>query len=346
LFDLDQLCLPTELIRYVIPDHQSESSSTVASTQPDGTSTSTARADLDYKSPLTMFRSYRFSPRYLDSVRDGYRSLTYSHKIDPMKPMCLYELAGGSCNDDACNSQHQRDCMLTDEELVIDMARYSEGNALEARNAFSEMQSARLAHLRAAGIHNADLLINSVVKNHRDFVRDSSRIVKFGQRIRTKDEPVEGQVSQGNPRASGRTRAVDRAMAASKYDPDPFDNHPLVLSVLAKMLEGTSNKNKRYHEHRTPEYYERQLDGDMSNEVLWIEYAMSLLSETSLDGEDSPVQKAIAALARGISVHPRSESLWSLYLDLYVRHGTETETRQMFEQSLLYVPDAQLIWFR
>ncbi|KAF9342166.1 hypothetical protein BGX34_008653, partial [Mortierella sp. NVP85] len=53
LFDLDQLCLPTELMQYVIPDHQSELSSTVASTQSDGTSTSTVRADLDYKSPLT-----------------------------------------------------------------------------------------------------------------------------------------------------------------------------------------------------------------------------------------------------------------------------------------------------
>ncbi|KAF9347697.1 hypothetical protein BGX34_002945, partial [Mortierella sp. NVP85] len=241
-------------MQYVIPDHQSELSSTVASTQSDGTTTSTVRPDLDYKSPLSMLRSYRLSPRYLDSVHDDYRSLTYSHKIDPMKPMCLYELAGGSCNDDA------------------------------------------------SGIHNADLLINSIAKNHRDFVRDSSRIVKFGQRIRTKNEPVEGQVSQENPRASGRSRAVDALLRPRSLAQIRLTTILWCYRSLQKCWkEHRSNKNKRYHEHHTPEYSEGQLDGDMSNEVLWIEYVMSLLSEASLDGEDNPVQKAIAALARGIT---------------------------------------------
>ncbi|KAG0003119.1 Zinc finger C3H1 domain-containing protein [Modicella reniformis] len=344
LFDLDQLCLPSELIRYTVLEYQSEPSitSSTAQNRADSIPVSAAGDAQDYKSPLTMFRSYRFSPRYQETARDGYRSLTYSHRIDPLKPMCIYELSGGSCNDDSCKSQHLRDCALTDEELVIDMARYSEGNTPETRQVFAEMQSAKLTHLRAAGIHNADLLVNSIVKSHRDFVHDPSRIVKFADRI----ELAGNRLSKIEPKALARRRAVDRVIAAIKYDSDPLDQNPLVISILSRTSEGTQNKNKRYHEHRTQEYYEKQLKGDASNENIWIEYVVSLLSDESLDVEDSPVQKATVVLARAITVHPRSEGLWSLYLDLYVRNGTELETRQMFEQCLLYIPDAQLVWFR
>ncbi|KAG0232497.1 Zinc finger C3H1 domain-containing protein [Mortierella sp. GBA43] len=345
LFDLDQLCLPSELIQYAIPNHQTETPAAPSSTQTksDGTPAGTG-ASLDYKSLLPMFRSYRFSPRYRDTVRDGYRSLTYSHKIDPSKPICIYELSGGSCNDDSCKSQHLRDCIPTDEELIIDMARYSEGNTPEARRAFAEMQSARLAHLRAAGIHHADLLVDSIVRNHQEFVRDSSRVVKFENRIALDNSQAEDRTVRDERKTSGRNRAVDHAMFASKSEPDPFDHNAIVMSIIAKASEGTPNKNRRYHEHRTSEYYQKQLGIDPSNEALWIQYAVFLLTE--VDVEDSHVGKAMHALASGLSANPRSESLWSAYLDLCVRNGAEVETREMFEECLLYIPDAQLVWFR
>ena len=66
-----------------------------------------------YESPLTQFASYRFHPQYVSEVPGGFRSLTYSHQIDPHKPLCRWELAGGICNDSSCDYQHFRQLPLT-----------------------------------------------------------------------------------------------------------------------------------------------------------------------------------------------------------------------------------------
>lgn len=36
----------------------------------------------------------------------GFKSLTYSNKINPQQELCRFELAGGVCNDDKCDMQH------------------------------------------------------------------------------------------------------------------------------------------------------------------------------------------------------------------------------------------------
>ena len=59
-----------------------------------------------YQSPFSMFKSYRFHPEYSKTVTSGFRSLTYSHNIDPKDPFCQTELAEGECNDPTCGFQH------------------------------------------------------------------------------------------------------------------------------------------------------------------------------------------------------------------------------------------------
>lgn len=65
------------------------------------------REYVPYESPLTMFKAYRFHPEYSQKVTRGFRSLTYSHKIDPKgNPFCETELSQGVCNDPTCEFQH------------------------------------------------------------------------------------------------------------------------------------------------------------------------------------------------------------------------------------------------
>ncbi|RDW72484.1 uncharacterized protein DSM5745_07656 [Aspergillus mulundensis] len=66
-----------------------------------------------YTSPLKLFKAYRYHPNYNDNVAGGYRSLTYSHNIDPLKHFCPYETSGGVCNDRSCEFQHFRDMALS-----------------------------------------------------------------------------------------------------------------------------------------------------------------------------------------------------------------------------------------
>ncbi|KAE8137045.1 hypothetical protein BDV38DRAFT_99732 [Aspergillus pseudotamarii] len=66
-----------------------------------------------YVSPLKSFKAFRYHPKYTDEVTGGYRSLTYSHNIDPMVYLCPFEGAGGVCNDRSCEFQHFRDMTLS-----------------------------------------------------------------------------------------------------------------------------------------------------------------------------------------------------------------------------------------
>ncbi|OTA27663.1 hypothetical protein BTJ68_11340 [Hortaea werneckii EXF-2000] len=71
-----------------------------------------------YISPLACFRDYRFHPAYTDTVSGGYRSLTYSHRIDPWNAFCPFELQGGTCNDRSCGFQHFGNIGLSDTVLL------------------------------------------------------------------------------------------------------------------------------------------------------------------------------------------------------------------------------------
>ncbi|RAK75068.1 uncharacterized protein BO72DRAFT_186311 [Aspergillus fijiensis CBS 313.89] len=77
-----------------------------------------------YDSPLKHFKAYRYHPSYVENVANGYRSLTYSHNIDPMKYLCPFEAAGGVCNDRSCEFQHFRDMSLSG--ASTDSSHYSQ----------------------------------------------------------------------------------------------------------------------------------------------------------------------------------------------------------------------------
>ena len=68
---------------------------------------------IEYESPLRQFRSYRYHPQYLKMVEGGWRSLTFSNRIDPDKLFCVYEISGGKCNDTSCDKQHFRQIALS-----------------------------------------------------------------------------------------------------------------------------------------------------------------------------------------------------------------------------------------
>ncbi|KAK2875190.1 hypothetical protein FQN49_001707, partial [Arthroderma sp. PD_2] len=66
-----------------------------------------------YHSPLNLFRAYRYHPNFTDHINGGFRSLTYSHNIDPHKPLCDLEITGGVCDAPSCGFQHFQDMNLS-----------------------------------------------------------------------------------------------------------------------------------------------------------------------------------------------------------------------------------------
>ena len=66
-----------------------------------------------YDSPLKHFKAYRYHPQFLQDIEGGFGSLTFSNNIDVNKTLCIYEAAGGVCNDPKCNNQHFHQMELT-----------------------------------------------------------------------------------------------------------------------------------------------------------------------------------------------------------------------------------------
>lgn len=79
-----------------------------ATAKPPATSSSTALPAefVPYESPLQYFESYRFHPQYKAQVPGGFRSLTYSGRIQDNIELCPEELLEGSCSNPACRFQH------------------------------------------------------------------------------------------------------------------------------------------------------------------------------------------------------------------------------------------------
>ncbi|KAG0345408.1 Zinc finger C3H1 domain-containing protein [Podila humilis] len=354
LVDVNHLCRPIDVIRHQswaeAPDKELSKMSTDDISSTDATSNrsfehlnqgSSGRSD-DYVSPLSIFRSYRFSPHFKYTTKKGYRSTTFSHKIDPFQKLCVFELSGGSCNDDSCHSQHLRDCTLTDDELIVDMARYTESNNDAAREAFSRMQVAKLDHLRAAGIHNPEILIDSIVKNHREFVKDGSQSIKFGPRVAINGLQVSLSNGDMNSKESAGSLVLGNLVRLEKKTSDGTSVGPIKMSVLAR----TQDKSAMHKRYRAPKDYEKQLEGQSLNENLWIEYVESILANLDGNTENEVSLKVIEVLSKAVSIHPESVAIWGLLLDIYSGQGTEVEVRHLFQESIQYLPQAPLIWWR
>ncbi|KAK7500147.1 hypothetical protein BaRGS_00008694 [Batillaria attramentaria] len=78
---------------------------------------------LAYTSPLLHFKAYRFSPYYRTKENLTISSASFSHKLNPNRILCRYDLSG-TCNDQHCSWQHARDYSLSDKEVLMDLVAY------------------------------------------------------------------------------------------------------------------------------------------------------------------------------------------------------------------------------
>lgn len=76
-----------------------------------------------YESPLKMFRCYRMCSAFQTAWHNSVTSQTWSHMIDPCKPLCMFEHRG-KCNDEACPWQHMADYTLDDADLLLQLSKY------------------------------------------------------------------------------------------------------------------------------------------------------------------------------------------------------------------------------
>ncbi|KAI0848157.1 hypothetical protein F5Y00DRAFT_270383 [Daldinia vernicosa] len=132
---------------------------------------------LSYHSPLGYFRAYRFHPKYFDEVAGGLKSMTYSSKIDPMRPLCPRVLAGEQCPDgNACEFQHFENMVLPDAEIITQLGSADMFTG-ETRNRFIEGLKKVLNELKANKVKDFDRITKAIVKHRQEFLEDKSKVL-------------------------------------------------------------------------------------------------------------------------------------------------------------------------
>ncbi|KAF2656410.1 hypothetical protein K491DRAFT_678026 [Lophiostoma macrostomum CBS 122681] len=145
-----------------------------------------------YESPLRNFKSYRYSPNFPNDVAGGYLSLTYSHQIDPEKPLCPFEAVGGTCNDPQCSGQHFKGMGISgqyeDDSLVFTPSTPSPynppctanpGKSPEERQRWVAGLRLVLKKLREDNIKDHNGIAVEIAKYRRQFFEDETRVVNM-----------------------------------------------------------------------------------------------------------------------------------------------------------------------
>ncbi|TKA62978.1 hypothetical protein B0A55_12300, partial [Friedmanniomyces simplex] len=132
-----------------------------------------------YESLLAKFHDYRYHPEYPRTVAGGYKSLTYSHNIDPDTPWCPHEAAGGQCNDRACGSQHFRSMGITDNDLLKALtADHIPASTAEEKARWKSGLTAVFQELRRQGLNkDARVIAARIVEFRREFVGGGSVVL-------------------------------------------------------------------------------------------------------------------------------------------------------------------------
>ncbi|KAL4904532.1 hypothetical protein BDW74DRAFT_154074 [Aspergillus multicolor] len=130
-----------------------------------------------YTSPLKLFKAYRYHPNFNDNVAGGYRSLTYSHNIDPLKHLCPYETSGGVCNDRSCEFQHFRDMALSDDKILIQMGSLREGKTTEESDKYVAGLKEAINDMRRDKVKDFITVASEIVAYRRRFLQDPTRVL-------------------------------------------------------------------------------------------------------------------------------------------------------------------------
>lgn len=132
-----------------------------------------------YKTPLEMFKKYRFHPDYVGNIQGGYRSQTYSHNIKAMDMLCPFEGSGGTCNDAACQYQHFHQMTIPDHEILVQLYTNAgtAGQSHKENERFKDGLRRIVQELRQSGTQDTEEVAGRIARYRREFLDDPSKIL-------------------------------------------------------------------------------------------------------------------------------------------------------------------------
>ncbi|KAF2438500.1 hypothetical protein P171DRAFT_436974 [Karstenula rhodostoma CBS 690.94] len=137
------------------------------------------RSFVPYESPLRLFKSYRYHPNFAQDVSSGFLSMTFSHQIDPEKPLCEHEASGDECTDADCPDQHFRDMNISGEKLLVQLGTANPGKTTEERQRWNDGLRGVLKALRQKNTKDPNGIAMEIANYRRQFLQDDTRVVNL-----------------------------------------------------------------------------------------------------------------------------------------------------------------------
>ncbi|XP_030626028.1 zinc finger C3H1 domain-containing protein [Chanos chanos] len=292
-----------------------------------------------YRSPLLVFKSYRFSPYFRTKEKLSLSSVSFSNVIDAQKCFCRFDLTG-TCNDDDCKWQHMRNCTFSGNQLFQDILSYSlpligcsENSSTNEISRATEKYLKKLfgANKDRMGMDQKAVLLVSKVNESLNHIPPYTT---YKEKRKWRPEPQKPKVKSG----------VDNEEdAEDSLTPVQYDER---CSVSWAALDTcVTQDDKRYFDSETDDIsnLESSVLESPRDVQLWIKLAFKYLSQK----ETTPTEcldAALNTLSRALEDNQDHPEVWCHYLSLFSRRGTREEVEEMCDMAVDHAPDYEVWW--
>eukprot|EP01114_Cavostelium_apophysatum_P007095 TRINITY_DN1880_c0_g1_i1.p1 TRINITY_DN1880_c0_g1~~TRINITY_DN1880_c0_g1_i1.p1 ORF type:complete len:1959 (-),score=491.78 TRINITY_DN1880_c0_g1_i1:489-6365(-) len=298
------------------------------------------------ESPLLAMRSYRLNPHFGKDRHLSVRSATFSNRIDPNVPICYWELSG-RCNDSQCKNQHVRDYMISEEDVLRDLASYKNYRDSKDKKVVNDYLS-RL-------MRSADPLNEKVQKLITDL-----------NLVQPSESGEEGHSILLQPRPEHAKRPFRAPVQASSDldadDTDPRSRRRSLFEILAES-QGTESEfihlyederafaeeslPKRYWKVDTePATYDEMLrrEENFHKVDLWIKCALQHIPASSRMISLKNRDAALTVLARALEKNRQSPYLWRVYLHFYAPRASNSDLIGLLNSAVKFNETSLDLW--
>ncbi|KAG8439685.1 hypothetical protein GDO86_005747 [Hymenochirus boettgeri] len=290
-----------------------------------------------YRSPLLVFKSYRFSPYFRTKEKLLLSSVSYSNMIEPKTFFCRFDLTG-TCNDDDCQWQHMRDCTLSRKQLFQDILSYN-------------------LDLIGCSEKSTDEAVDLATEKYIDKVFGVNR-----DRMSMDQMSVllVSYVNESKKQTPPHTTCKERRKWRPMYWRKPFSDsssdeeegskanssHPTTLKTSVPIQDVTVTQDDvRYFTNETDNIsnLEASVIENSQDIQLWIKLAYKCLHHS--DGTPSErLDSSLNVLSRALEHNRENPEIWCHYLKLFSKRGSCEELQEMCETAVEYASSYCVWW--
>ncbi|KAM8973109.1 zinc finger C3H1 domain-containing protein isoform 2-T2 [Pelodytes ibericus] len=295
-----------------------------------------------YRSPLLVFKSYRFSPYFRTKEKLLLSSVSYSNMIEPKTFFCRFDLTG-TCNDDECQWQHMRDCTLSRQQLFQDILSYNlDLIGCSEKNTHEEITIAAEKYVDKVFGVNIDrmsmdqmsvLLVSYVNESQNHTPPHTTCKEKRKWRPMYWKKPVTDISCSDDDDDKNTSKVVNSA-----HPPEPKTKLHIQDAVVTP-------DDIRYFTNETDDIsnLEASVLENPQGIQLWIKLAYKCLNQNECTPSER-LDSALNVLSRALEHNRENSEIWRHYLKLFSKRGAREELQEMCETAIEYAPSYQIWW--